>query len=62
VISGLTRVSEAARGKMLDAIRVLKYQPNLIVRSLRTNRTHTLSIVVPDLTIPFFPKIVRGAE
>jgi hypothetical protein len=62
VISGLTRVSEAARDKMLDAIRVLKYQPNLIVRSLRTNRTHTLGIVVPDLTIPFFPKIVRRSR
>jgi hypothetical protein len=62
VISGSTRVSEDARRKVLDAIRVLKYQPNLIARSLRTNRTHTLGIVVPDLTIPFFPKIVRGAE
>src|ERR1700730_10395129 len=39
-----------------------KYQPNLIARSLRTNRTHTLGIVVPNLTIPFFAKIVRGAE
>ena len=62
VISGSARVSEDARRKVLDAIRVLKYQPNLIARSLRTNRTHTLGIVVPDLTIPFFPKIVRGAE
>jgi DNA-binding LacI/PurR family transcriptional regulator len=62
VISGSTRVSEDARRKVLDAIHVLKYQPNLIARSLRTNRTHTLGIVVPDLTIPFFPKIVRGAE
>jgi DNA-binding LacI/PurR family transcriptional regulator len=62
VISGSTRVSEDARRRVLDAIRVLKYQPNLIARSLRTNRTHTLGIVVPDLTIPFFPKIVRGAE
>jgi DNA-binding LacI/PurR family transcriptional regulator len=62
VISGSTRVSEETRRKVLDAIRVLKYQPNLIARSLRTNRTHTLGIVVPDLTIPFFPKIVRGAE
>ena len=62
VISGSTRVSEDARRKVLDAIRVLKYQPNLIARSLRTNRIHTLGIVVPDLTIPFFPKIVRGAE
>lgn len=62
VISGSARVSEEARRKVLDAIRILKYQPNLIARSLRTNRTHTLGIVVPDLTIPFFPKIVRGAE
>jgi DNA-binding LacI/PurR family transcriptional regulator len=29
---------------------------------LKTNRTHTLGIVVPDITIPFFPKIIRGAE
>jgi len=62
VISGSTRVSEDARRRVLDAIRVLKYQPNLIARSLKTNRTHTVGIVVPDITIPFFPKIVRGAE
>jgi len=62
VISGSTRVSEDARRRVLDAIRVLNYQPNLIARSLKTNRTHTLGIVVPDLTIPFYPKIVRGAE
>jgi DNA-binding LacI/PurR family transcriptional regulator len=57
-----TRVREDARSTVLDAIRALKYQPNLIARSLRTNRTHTLGIVVPDLAIPFFPRIVRGAE
>ncbi|HZY73918.1 MAG TPA: LacI family DNA-binding transcriptional regulator, partial [Edaphobacter sp.] len=62
VISGSTTVSERSRQKVLEAIRVLNYQPNLIARSLRTNRTHTLGIVVPDLTIPFFPKIIRGAE
>lgn len=62
VISGSTSVSERSRQKVLDAIRVLNYQPNLIARSLRTNRTHTLGIVVPDITIPFFPKIIRGAE
>jgi DNA-binding LacI/PurR family transcriptional regulator len=62
VISGASTVSERSRQKVLDAIRVLNYQPNLIARSLRTNRTHTLGIVVPDITIPFFPKIIRGAE
>jgi DNA-binding LacI/PurR family transcriptional regulator len=62
VISGSTRVSENARRKVLAAIQALNYRPNLIARSLKTNRTNTLGIVVPDITIPFFPKIVRGAE
>jgi DNA-binding LacI/PurR family transcriptional regulator len=62
VISGSTKVSERSRQKVLEAIRILNYQPNLIARSLKTNRTHTLGIVVPDITIPFFPKIIRGAE
>jgi DNA-binding LacI/PurR family transcriptional regulator len=62
VISGSTKVSERSRQKVLEAIRLLNYQPNLIARSLKTNRTHTLGIVIPDITIPFFPKIIRGAE
>lgn len=62
VISGSTRVNERSRQKVLEAIRLLNYQPNLIARSLRTNRTRTLGIVVPDITIPFFPKVIRGAE
>src|SRR5581483_7972558 len=62
VISGSTRVSERTRQKVLKAIRRLNYHPNLIARSLKTNRTNTLGIVVPDITIPFFPKIMRGVE
>src|SRR6201996_5994985 len=62
VISGSTKVSERSRQKVLEAIRILNYQPNLIARSLRTNRTYTLGIVIPDITIAFFPKIIRGAE
>jgi DNA-binding LacI/PurR family transcriptional regulator len=62
VISGSTRVSEDSRRKVLAAIQSLNYRPNLIARSLKTNRTNTLGIVVPDITIPFFPQIVRGAE
>ena len=62
VISGSTGVSEKSRQKVLEAIRTLNYQPNLIARSLKTNRTNTLGIVIPDITIPFFPKIIRGAE
>lgn len=62
VISGSTKVGERSRQKVLEASRILNYQPNLIARSLRTNRTQTLGMVVPDITIPFFPKLIRGAE
>jgi DNA-binding LacI/PurR family transcriptional regulator len=62
VISGSTQVREETRKKVLDAIRALNYHPNLIARSLKTNRTNILGIIVPDLTVPFFPKVIRGAE
>lgn len=62
VISGAPGVSEQARQKVLAAVRALNYQPNLIARSLRTNRTFTLGMVVPDITVPFFPRVIRGAE
>ena len=62
VISGSTPVSERSRIKVQKAIKALNYHPNLIARSLKTNRTATLGMIIPDVTIPFFPKIVRGAE
>jgi DNA-binding LacI/PurR family transcriptional regulator len=61
VISGSTVVSDRTRKKVLNAIRALGYRPNLIARSLKTNKTNTLAIVIPEITNPFFPKLVRGA-
>jgi DNA-binding LacI/PurR family transcriptional regulator len=62
VISGSSRVGEGVRKRVMEAIEALNYQPNLIARSLRTNRTNTLGIVIPDITMSFFPLVVRGAE
>lgn len=62
VISGTKHVSDAAREKVMAAIRALDYHPNLIARSLKTNRTNILGIVIPEITVPFFPKLIRGAE
>lgn len=62
VITGSVPVSELLRERVLQAIQVLDYHPNHIARSLKTSKTRTLGIVVPDMTIPFFPKVIRGAE
>lgn len=48
--------------KVLRAAESLGYQPNPIARSLKTAKTSTVGLVIPDLTNPLFPPIVRGAE
>ena len=62
VITGSVPVSSTLRVKVEAAIRELDYFPNHVARSLKTSRTRTLGIVVPHLTIPFYPRVIRGAE
>ena len=62
VVSGSVPVSEVLRLKVEAAIRELDYHPNHVARSLKTSRTRTLGIIVPDMTIPFYPLVIRGAE
>src|SRR5690242_4701116 len=62
VITGSVTVSESLRRKVQAAIQELNYHPNHVARSLKTSRTRTLGIMVPDVTIPFFPQVIRGAE
>jgi LacI family transcriptional regulator len=40
----------------------LGYRPNVLARGLRTQRTDTVGLLLPDVTNPFFPPIVRGIE
>lgn len=40
----------------------LAYRPNAAAYSLKTNRSRTIGIIVPDITNPVFPPIIRGAE
>jgi len=40
----------------------LQYQPDERARVLRTGRSRTLGVVVPDVTNPFYPEILRDFE
>jgi LacI family transcriptional regulator len=57
-----TMVSADTVRRVLRAADALGYQPNPIARSLKTARTATVGLVLPDLTNPLFPPIVRGIE
>jgi LacI family transcriptional regulator len=48
--------------RVLEASERLEYRPNPAAYSLRTNRTHTIGIVVPDITNSIFPPMIRGLE
>jgi LacI family transcriptional regulator len=48
--------------RVLRAAEQLGYRPNPIARGLKTNRSFTVGVVIPDLTNPLFPPIMRGIE
>jgi LacI family transcriptional regulator len=48
--------------RVLDAATELGYRPNPIARGLKTSRSYTVGVVVPDLRNPLFPPIARGIE
>ena len=64
VLNPATRsmVSEALAEDILRIAAELGYRRNPLASGLRTRKTFTVGIIVPDLTNPVFPPIVRGAE
>lgn len=48
--------------RIVRAAKQLGYVPNALARGLRTNSSMTVGVVIPDITNPFFPPIVRGIE
>jgi DNA-binding LacI/PurR family transcriptional regulator len=47
---------------VLEAIASMGYQPSALAQGLRKKRTNMLGMVIPDITNPFFPGVVRGVE
>jgi len=55
-------VSSEMRGRIDEAIKKLGYRPNDLARGLRLQKTHSIAIVVPDLSNHFYIEVVRGAK
>lgn len=55
-------VSPSVREKVLSVAQAMGYKPNIAARSLRSNRTNTVGIIVDDIMSPFVPPIVRGIQ
>lgn len=56
------RVSAKTQKKIEDAAEALNYRVNVFARALPTGRTHSIGLIVSDITNPAFFDVLRGAE
>jgi len=56
------RVNAKTAVRVDEAARTLGYRVNRLARGLKMRRSLTAGVLIPDLTNPFFPPIVRGIE
>jgi LacI family transcriptional regulator len=55
-------LSTATRQRIVEVAREMGYIPNLTARSLRTDQSNTIGIIVDDILSPFAPPILRGIQ
>ena len=55
-------VSEPVRARVQAAVEQLHYIPSALARSLKNNRTHTIGMIIPNCSNPYFAEIIRGIE
>ncbi|MGW1272135.1 LacI family DNA-binding transcriptional regulator [Streptomyces sp. NPDC002491] len=61
-LSGADGVSAAVRERVTAAAQALGYRPNTVARSLRTTRTQTIGLIIPDVVNPFFSELAWAVE
>ena len=62
VVNDQGEISPRTREKVLAVIQKLGYRPNLAARSLVTQKSGTVGLVVGDITNPFFTEVARGVQ
>jgi LacI family transcriptional regulator len=62
VVNKKGSVSPKLIQRVLSATEALDYHADQVARSLKVGDTHTIGIVIPDITNPFFTDVIRGVE
>lgn len=60
VLTGRKVVSQELKERVTEAMKHLEYKPNSIARSLKTNQSHTIGVIVPDILNPFFAEVLKN--
>ncbi|MEK8127566.1 substrate-binding domain-containing protein [Paenibacillus filicis] len=62
VINNSGKISDATRQRVKQVMEELHYVPNSNARSLVLQKTHIISLLITDITNPFYTTLARGAE
>jgi DNA-binding LacI/PurR family transcriptional regulator len=62
VINNTRFVTPELRDRVLAVMQEMDYEPNLVARGLRSNRTNLVALVIPDISNPYFPELARGVQ
>lgn len=62
VLTNKPNVRPEVKQRVMDAVRKLGYRPNRVARSLRSNRSNIIGLIVSDIENPFFQQVSRAVE
>ena len=62
VLNNTAPVSPQTRGRVLAAAAALGYRRNLVAASMRRNATHTIGLILPNISNPFYSELAHGVE
>lgn len=60
VLRGSADIGDATRTRVLQRMKELHYQPNMMARALASGRSFAVGLVVPDLVHPFFAELAKS--
>ncbi|AYH40098.1 LacI family DNA-binding transcriptional regulator [Christensenella minuta] len=61
-VNNKSYVKEETRQKVLQALKEYHYVPNEIARSLKSQSTKTIGVIIPDICEMFFGQIIKGID
>lgn len=61
-LSDSPEISEATKRKIKEFAQLRNYKPNSVAKNLKSKRTYTIGVILPNILNPFFAKVFSGIE
>lgn len=61
-ISGNIPVDKETIEKVMKAVKILNYEPNVLAKGLKDGKTSTIALIIPNIGNPLFPPFAKGVE